>query len=178
MTDYVSDYWPGPAGAQSRPVDAGGKSEVPTSGTRRGAPTGTITAGQSGSTVGDDVTVSESGFRVRLAAAVTATRDYWTAPAVFTDRPASLAELAEYAKQAPWTHERTGLVRGLGVGYYRSFAYPYTVVSRYREWFAQRPLRLLALAGGVKLAALTGPGSWAVDHLVYPAAHLAGHIFL
>ncbi len=119
-----------------------------------------------------------TGAEARIRAFGASTAAYWTPPAVYTDRPASLAELAAYAKQAPWTHQQTGIIRGLGVAYYRGVAYPYTVISRYREWFAQRPGRLLVLFGGVKLAAMTGPGIWAVDHLVYPAARIAGHVFL
>lgn len=103
---------------------------------------------------------------------------YWTPPQIFTDRPASLAELADYAKHAPWTHQNSGLIRGAGIGYYRTLAYPYTAVSRYREWMFQRPGRLLLHLAGVKLFALTGPGIWVVDHIVYPAAQFAGHVFL
>jgi hypothetical protein len=103
---------------------------------------------------------------------------YWTPPQIFTDRPASLAELADYAKYAPWTHQNSGLIRGAGIGYYRALTYPYTTVSRYREWVTQRPGRLLLHLAGVKLFALTGPGTWVVDHLVYPAAQFAGHVFL
>lgn len=174
---------PRPAGTVSRPADnphlrvvppPADTSEVPTSGNPAEPTTETISAGQSGSPTVE----AKSGFRVRLTAAFNATRDYWTPPAVFVDRPASLADLAAYAKQAPWTAQQTGAIRAFGVGYYRFVAYPYTVVSRYREWFAQRPLRTFALLGGIKLAAMTGPGIWVVDHILYPAARLAGHIFL
>lgn len=194
MTDQAAVYRPSPrprpAGAPSRPVDGHrlhvvpppadpqvSDSEVPTSGISgdsAGATPESITAGQSGSAV----TVTRPGFRVRVAGTWAASRTYWTPPAVFTDRPASLHDLAAYAKQAPWTAQQTGLIRAFGVGYYRYGAYPYTVVSRYREWFVQRPLRYAALLGGVKLAALTGPGHWVVHTVVYPAAQFAGHIFL
>jgi hypothetical protein len=97
---------------------------------------------------------------------------------VFTERPPSLADLHAYARQAPWTAQQTGLIRGAGVGYYRFVAYPRTVYLRYKAWFWERPLRLAAYAGGLKLASMTGPGGWVVDHVVYPAAQLAGHIFL
>lgn len=97
---------------------------------------------------------------------------------MFTTAPATLEDLAAYAKRAPWTQQQTGIIRAAGIGYYRFLAYPYTVVSRYREWFAQRPMRMLFLAGGVKLAALTGPGHWVVHTVVYPVAQFAGHIFL
>jgi hypothetical protein len=106
------------------------------------------------------------------------TAAYWTPPAIFTDQPASLAELADYAKYAPWTHQNSGLIRTAGVSYYRVLTYPYTAVSRYREWVMQRPGRLLAHLAGIKLFALTGPGIWVTHHIVYPAAQFAGHVFL
>lgn len=189
MTDQsAAIYRPGPrprpAGAPSRPAPdrplhvvpdpAVPKSELPTSGNGPGVTPETITAGQSGSPAEAGQVTSESRFRLRVAAA----RLYWTPPAVFTDRPASLEELAAYAKHAPWTHQQAGIIRASGVAYYRFLAYPYTAVSRYREWFAQRPLRLVALLGGLKLAALTGPGDWVVHTVVYPAAQFAGHLFL
>ena len=136
------------------------------------------------------ITVSSDWVSARVAASTA----YWTPPAVFTDKPASLAELAEYARHAPWTDQayiaqpytdettkkqvKTGPIRAAGIWYYRGLAYPYTVISRYREWFVQRPMRLVALVGAVKLAAATDPGIWAVHHLIYPAATLAGRIFL
>lgn len=106
------------------------------------------------------------------------TRDYWTPPAVFTDQPASLAELADYARAAPWTQQNTGAARALGVGYYRLGAYPYTVWCRYREWVFQRPMRAAAHLGAIKVLALTTPGTWVVDHVIYPAVRIVGHILL
>lgn len=115
-----------------------------------------------------------SGFRAFAARCAT----YWTPPEIFTDQPASLQDLADYARHAPWTHQNTGLLRAAGIGYYRAVSYPYTVVSRYREWVMQRPGRLLLHLGGLKLLAHTSPGMWAVDHLIYPAAQIVGHVFL
>lgn len=192
MTDAAQAYRPSPrprpAGAPSRPVEAprlhvvpppaDPGSEVPTSERRQGAPTDSVAAGQSGSSTETAGSTSDLGFRVHVATVWSATRAYWTPPVVFTAQPASLADLAAYAKQAPWTSQDAGLIRSFGVWYYRAFGYPYTVISRYREWFAQRPLRFAALLGGIKLAALTGPGSWVVHTVVYPAAQYAGHIFL
>lgn len=174
---------PRPAGAPSRPDSphlhvVRPKSELPTSGTGGEAPADSISAGQHGPAAVSDTAVSEIGFRVRAAGLWQASKTYWTPPAVFTDRPASLAELADYASLAPWTSQNTGLARGFGVWYHRVFGYPYTVVSRYREWFVQRPLRFAALVGGVKLASMTGPGAWVVDTIVYPAARTVGHILL
>lgn len=174
---------PRPAAGQSRPDSphlhvVRPDSEVPTSGNPADTPTETITAGQNGSSTAHAPDFSDIDFRTRTGSLWQASKAYWTPPAVFTDRPASLAELAEYARHAPWTAQQTGIVRKAGIGYQLGVAYPYTVISRYREWFAQRPLRFAALLTGVKLASMTGPGAWVVDHLVYPAARFAGHIFL
>lgn len=128
---------------------------------------------------------TQAAARLQISGLWASTKDltartgaYWTPPALFTDQPASLAELADYAHHAPWTHQHNGLIRGAGVGYWRGVAHPYTVVSRYREWVMQRPGRLLVHLGAVKLLAHTTPGVWVVDHLVYPAATFAGHLFL
>ena len=104
--------------------------------------------------------------------------DYWTSPAIHTDQPASMAELASYARTAPWTAQTSGPLRTAGIVYGLGIALPYTYTTRYREWVAQRPGRLLLHLGGIKLAAMTGPGIWAVDHLIYPAARLVGQILL
>jgi hypothetical protein len=119
---------------------------------------------------------------------------YFTPPAVFTDRPASLAELADYARYAPWTVQpfvdrpytdedanqmvKTGAVRAAGIWWYRWIGYPYTVVSRYREWILQRPGRAIPVLLLVKLAASTSYGSWAVDNLLYPVAHAVAWVLL
>ncbi len=155
-------------------VVPGAGSEVPTSGTSKGGTPEPITAGQSGS---PDM-VSENHFRTWAKRTYGSARAYWTPPSVYTDPPASLRELAAYAKTGPWTHQDRGLLRAAGVWHYRLFGYPYTVVSRYREWVFQRPLRLAAHVGLLKLSASTAPGIWVVDHIVYPVAHLAGRIFL
>jgi hypothetical protein len=117
-------------------------------------------------------------FRVGFRTFLGASRTYWNPPSVFTDQPASLQDLVTYAEQAPWTQAKTGPVRAFGIWYQRLIAIPYTVTGRYTEWFAQRPLRFAALLGGIKLASMTGPGGWVVDHIVYPAAQLAGRILL
>jgi hypothetical protein len=188
MPDTVTAHRPESraGGAESRPngtphlhvVPPPDDSEVPTSGNQAKAPAETISAGHSGSTTVPVDYVSDSGFRVRLATLWQASRAYWSPPAVFTDRPASLDELRTYAAHAPWTAQQTGIVRGLGVGYYRFVGYPYTVWSRYKEWLVQRPGRLIPALGLLKVAALTGPGQWAVNDIVYPVAQFAGRVFL
>jgi hypothetical protein len=140
---------------------------------REDTPSDHETAGQSGSPES-----AGPGWVAGLQSRWTAIRDYWTPPAIFTDQPASLAELAAYARTAPWTAQQKGPIRALGVWHYRLVGFPYTVISRYREWLAQRPLRLIAALGLVKLVALTGPGHWLIHTIVYPVAQLAGHLFL
>lgn len=188
MTDQATARRPSPrprpAGAPSRPGEAPRLHVVPQPADTlqpepcndENTPLAHVSAGQdlAGGATSPPVAVPAAGWRAYLAAA----RRYWTPPAVFTERPPSLANLAAYAKQAPWTHQQAGPIRTAGIAYYRFAGYPYTVCSRYTEWFAQRPMRMVCLLGGIKLLALTGPGDWAVHTLVYPAAHLAGRIFL
>lgn len=196
MTDATAPAYrpsprPRPAGAPVRPVDdrrlrvvpttapaCDNPSELPSSGTPAEAPAVIVSAGQSGSPTAKTSENAWTGFRTRTTRAWTASKAYWAPPAVFTQRPASLADLATYARQAPWTADSHGPIRAFGLWYYRCVAYPHTVASRYTEWFVQRPLRFAALLGGLKIASLTGPGSWAVDNIVYPAVQLAGHVFL
>jgi len=124
----------------------------------------------------------------------TATIAYFTPPAVFTDRPASLAELAAYARTAPWTAQqhvakpytdeatgkqvKTGLIRAAGIWYYRGVGYPYTVWSRYKEWIIQRPGRAVPILLVVKLLASTSYGQWTVEHLITPAVHAVMWVLL
>ena len=130
--------------------------------------------GANGGTVRDRV----SGFWASTTAVAGRTQAYWTPPAIFTDRPASVADLADYARHAPWTAQNAGLIRKAGNVYWSGLALPYTAISRYREWMVQRPGRLAAHLGVLKLFTLTTPGMWVVDHLVYPVAQFAGHVFL
>jgi hypothetical protein len=188
---------PHPAGAPSRPVDRPDlrvvpppddmfvdvaeqvrNPEMPNAGSNEGPPESEITAGQGAPTVETDVPTSGSSLRVKVSDLWTAAGAYWTPPALFTDRPASLAELSQYARTAPWTAQTAGLLRAAGIWHYRLVGYPKTVVNRYSEWVWQRPLRLAAHLAGLKLAASTGPGIWLVDHIVYPVAQFAGHLFL
>lgn len=183
MTDAAYTYRPGarPGGAPSRPENSR-LHVVPDpdlqSETAAGEDAPSITSSQVSDHAAEAAVEPHFTLRDRFWLLRTSAKDYWTPPAVFTEQPASLADLASYAKTAPWTHQHTGLLRGLGVGYYRFVGYPYTVISRYREWFAQRPIRLALLFGGVKLASLTGPGDWVVHTVVYPVAQFAGRILL
>lgn len=196
MTDQTAVYRPSPrprpAGAPTRPV-AGPKLHVvpnpdpddtvelqsdlqPATCTASQVPVDHVSAGQD---------LAQGRFRARATGFATASRQfaaasraYWTPPAGFLNQPASLNDLAQYARTAPWTAQHAGLVRTAGVCWYRYVGYPKTVIGRYSEWVWQRPGRVLFHAAGIKLVALTGPGGFIVDHVIYPAASLAGHIFL
>ena len=126
-----------------------------------------------------DVVASRiAGLWAATKAAAGRTGTYWTPPSIATDQPASLAELAHYSRHAPWTTQPRGSIRKAGTTYWAGIALPYTAVSRYREWVVQRPGRLIAHLAAIKVLTATTPGIWVVDHLVYPVARLAGHVFL
>lgn len=135
-----------------------------------------VPAGQNVADHATSAPISEPGSRIARVWGVS--KAYWTPPAIFTDQAPALTDVAAYAKTAPWTHQHTGPIRKLGVAYGTGFAVPYTVWSRYKEHVVQRPGRLAAHLGLFKLFALTGPGIWLVDHLIYPAARIVGHLFL
>ncbi len=116
--------------------------------------------------------------RERVQSWLQAATVYLTPPSVLTDSPASVAELAAYAKRADWTASQTGFLRGAGVAWFRLVGLPITVVCRYVEWIAQRPGRAIPVAVLVKVAALTTPGAWAVDNILTPVAHAAAWILL
>lgn len=188
MTDAATAYGPAPrvrpTGAPSRPADPRPHLRAvpnpdtlqPETATEENTPSGHVSAGQ---IVSDDANPGAGPLQIAgWRAAVARSRDYWTPPAIHTDQPASMAELAAYARTAPWTAQTSGPLRTAGVIYGYGVAVPYTYTTRYREWVAQRPGRLLLHLGGIKLAAMTGPGIWLVDHLIYPAAHLVGQILL
>ncbi len=75
----------------------------------------------------------------------------FTPPAVWKDAPASLAELATYARAGAWTAQQAGFVRNLGIWWCRLVAIPATVACRYLEWFAQRPGRTLTVIALIAL---------------------------
>lgn len=103
---------------------------------------------------------------------------YWIPPAVLTEPPAPVADLAAYARAGAWTRRRSGLVRSAGVWWFRLVGLPYTVVCRYAEWIAQRPGRAIPVLLFVKVMASTSWGSWTVEHLVEPATRAAIWLFL
>lgn len=183
MSDAAYAYRPGmrPAGPSSRP-DNPRLHVVPDPAlqpeTEIGDDAPSITSPQVNDHAVRGDPVADFTFSARISRFWTASKDYWTPPAIFTEAAPSLADLSAYAKTAPWTHQHTGLLRTLGVGYYRAVGYPYTVWSRYKEHVLQRPGRLIVHLGLLKVASLTGPGDWVVHTVVYPVAQFAGHLFL
>ena len=79
---------------------------------------------------------------------------------MWTDQPASLADLRHYAERAPWTSQRGGFVRGSGRAFWLLVGRSATVTLRYREWIWQRPGRLLTAAVLLFLLGHTTPGRW------------------
>ncbi|MEV0732407.1 hypothetical protein [Polymorphospora sp. NPDC050346] len=109
---------------------------------------------------------------------IDAVLEYVTPPSVLTQPPASVAELAAYAKTGEWTARRYGFVRGAGIWWYRLVGLPYTVWCRYGEWIAQRPGRAITVLLLIKLLASTTAGEWVVEHLIVPAGRIAVWLFL
>lgn len=119
---------------------------------------------------------------------------YFTPPKVWVEQPASLAELADYARHAQWTRSpyvaapytdettkeqvKTGAIRAAGIWWYRIVGLPKTVCNRYSEWVWQRPGRAIPVLLLIKLIASTSYGSWAVDHLFTPAVQAVAWVLL
>ncbi len=105
-------------------------------------------------------------------------KEWVVPPAILTDQPESIPDLARYAHAGAWTARRTGFTRGCGVWWWRLVALPYTAVSRTREWIIQRPGRAITVSVIVKITASTTWGTWTVTHLIVPAVHAAIWLFL
>lgn len=105
-------------------------------------------------------------------------RDYFTPPELFTDRPASIPELAAYAHRGDWTRQQYGALRAAGIWWWRLVGYPKTVRHRFAEWLWQRPGRAVTAVLLVKLLSLTTPGAYVVDQLIEPVVHAAIWLFL
>ncbi len=166
-----------PAPADQRPADATQKvtdRKAPVStGGFEDAPAEREAADEASSLHSDPATA-----RDWLRAALAAIRAYWVPPALLTEPPASLAELAGYAKAGAWTKRRSGFIRGCGVWWYRLVALPVTAVCRYIEWICQRPGRALPVFLLWKLLITTGPGPWLAAHFIHPLLGLAAWVLL
>lgn len=102
---------------------------------------------------------------------------YLTPPDILRGTPDSLPKMREYAHRGEQVAKR-GTLRALGIGYFRAVARPAAVVCRSVEWIAVRPGRALTVFATWKLVITTGPGPWIVHHIIDPALHLAGWVFL
>lgn len=107
-----------------------------------------------------------------------AAKAYLTPPSVLAEPPPSYTELVNYAHHGAWTRHTNGPVRAAGIWWHRLVSLPITGACRYLEWIAQRPGRAIAVAVVVKLAALTGPGGWTVEHLIRPTLAAAAWVLL
>jgi len=116
--------------------------------------------------------------REQLRSGLVWLREYVTPPSVLTDPPASVAELASYARWGAWTGRTDGPLRRLGIWWYRLVGLPVTVVGRYIEWIAQRPGRAIPVFVLWRLLISTGPGPWVADQLIRPVLGLAAWVLL
>ncbi|WP_123678926.1 hypothetical protein [Couchioplanes caeruleus] len=117
-------------------------------------------------------------LRKQLRAGLGWLREYLTPPSVLAEAPASVAELRRYARWGAWTSSTAGLLRNLGIGWYRLVGLPVTVVCRYVEWIWQRPGRAIPVYLLWKLLISTGPGPWAAEHLIRPVLGVLAWVLL
>lgn len=69
----------------------------------------------------------------------------FTPPGIWTDPPATLAELSRYARYGAWT-TATGFWRTAGVCWYALFAVPVSCAAYYLAWIVQRPARAVVVS--------------------------------
>ena len=117
-------------------------------------------------------------FRYWLGQVLTRTRAYWLPPNLLVEPPASMAELAAYARLGGWTSKTDGWFRALGVLWYLLVGLPVTAVCRYFEWIAQRPARAVVAAFLWFVISRSTPGVWLADHIVRPTLAVVAWVFL
>ena len=78
-------------------------------------------------------------------------------PMVWTQPPASLKDLATYAKEAPWA-ARTGPIRVAGRVWCWLVAVPVSTLAYYLAWLCQRPSRLITVFVLYAVLTQTTPG--------------------
>jgi hypothetical protein len=69
-----------------------------------------------------------------------------TPPEPWDHRPASLQELASYARQGEWTGP-TGAARTAGIWWCRLVTLPGSAITHYTAWVVARPSRTAAVVG-------------------------------
>jgi hypothetical protein len=82
----------------------------------------------------------------------------WTPPAVWSQRPASLAELVGYARHGAWT-AHSGFWRTAGVWWMGLVVVPFSTLAYYAAWVLQRPSRFLVCGLVYVVVAHTGLGA-------------------
>jgi len=116
-------------------------------------------APRSALTDGDD----EAGFwdsaRATWAPVAAWLRANLRPPLVWTEPPASLADLSHYAHEQPYA-AKYGIARLAGVWWNRVVAMPLSAVAYYGAWIVQRPSRVAALAVLYTVLAHTTVGLW------------------
>jgi len=134
---------------------------------------------------GPEVSTLQSGLHINLdtlreqiRSGTAGIKGYLTPPSVLTQAPASVAELAAYARWGAWTSRTDSPLRKLGIVWHRLFGLPVTVICRYVEWIWQRPGRAIPVYLLWKLLISTGPGPWAGDHLIRPVLGVLAWVLL
>ncbi|WP_327029690.1 hypothetical protein OG989_03990 [Micromonospora sp. NBC_01740] len=103
---------------------------------------------------------------------------YFTPPELLGERRPALATMRVYATRGRYTPTLHGVLRALGMAYFRGWAAPNLIAARLWEWLTERPGRFVVVAVTVKLLTFLPPVAWLVDHLIKPGADLALWLFL
>lgn len=114
------------------------------------------------------------GWRRWLAMAA----DEFDPPNVLTERPSAVPQLRTYAHEGPWTKAKSGLLRSLGIGWWRVVGLPVTVACRYIEWVAQRPGRWITAFVLWCLVMGSSAGPVLRIYVLAPIGHVLAWIFL
>jgi hypothetical protein len=85
----------------------------------------------------------------RLAGAGAVFKGVWAVavgdvPSVWSEAPASPADLVRYAREGAWSRDTRGFIRGAGRGYHAVVAIPICLVLYVLALIVQRPGRLTA----------------------------------
>ena len=171
---------PVPDDAPPIPAATHGNSPQVSTGESKGAPEPILVQedGEKVSSLQSSLHFALDTVREQIRSGLGGIKDYLTPPSVLTDTPASVAELAAYAHWGAWTSSTDGPLRKLGIVWHRMFSLPATVICRYVEWIWQRPGRAIPVYLLFKLLISTGPGPWAVDHLIHPVLGVIAWVLL
>lgn len=138
--------------------------------------TGTVereTGGQASVTLHSPITLGD-----RWRGVLAGVKGWFSMLSPLAERAPAAEQLLEYARVAPWTGRRDGLVRFVGVAWCRLVAIPVIAGLRIAEWPFQRLSRFVFTAVTVKLCAELPPVRWVADHLIKPGVEYALWLFL